>query len=294
MSEQVTASRFRSPPFPTLSLQRALERAEQIYRQERDHPAPMASLARAWGMSPTSSGPVVTVAALRQYGLVEDEGSGEGRKIRLTHDALRIILDKVPSSPTRLEAIRRAFLSPRIFTELWDRWKSDLPSEQTMINYLVLERRLNNQAPFSEQSASELLANYRASLPFACPEEELSLSAPTSDGAGVPGMSVSSADSGQFDPRIHHPVEQPEKSVTTHPAHNHGRARLMENERELTAGLLSKEANFRLIVTGKIGAKEIERLIRKLELDKDILADADIEDATDEGSAPRRERQSID
>jgi hypothetical protein len=36
---------------------------------------------------------------------------------------------------------------------------------------------------------------------------------------------------------------------------------------------LSKDANFRLIVSGHIGVKEIERLIKKLEFDKDILAE---------------------
>jgi hypothetical protein len=36
---------------------------------------------------------------------------------------------------------------------------------------------------------------------------------------------------------------------------------------------LAKEASFRLIVNGKIGVKEIERLIQKLEIDKEILAD---------------------
>jgi len=38
-------------------------------------------------------------------------------------------------------------------------------------------------------------------------------------------------------------------------------------------GMLAKEASFRLIVTGNIGVKEIERLIQKLEIDKEILAD---------------------
>jgi hypothetical protein len=50
-------------------------------------------------------------------------------------------------------------------------------------------------------------------------------------------------------------------------------ATVMEGERELSTGLLSKDASFRLIVSGPIGGKEIERLIRKLELDKQILAD---------------------
>ena len=47
----------------------------------------------------------------------------------------------------------------------------------------------------------------------------------------------------------------------------------MDNEREWTTGLLSKEISFRLIVSGPIGVREIDRLIRKLELDKEILAD---------------------
>ena len=39
--------------------------------------------------------------------------------------------------------------------------------------------------------------------------------------------------------------------------------------------MLAKDAGFRLIVTGNIGVKEIERLIQKLEIDKEIPADLD-------------------
>jgi hypothetical protein len=54
---------------------------------------------------------------------------------------------------------------------------------------------------------------------------------------------------------------------------------LMGYERELVTGLLSKEASFRLIVSEPIGEKEIERLIKKLTLDKEILADQDNEES---------------
>ena len=36
---------------------------------------------------------------------------------------------------------------------------------------------------------------------------------------------------------------------------------------------LAKDASFRLIVSANIGVKEIERLIQKLEIDKEILAE---------------------
>jgi len=65
----------------------------------------------------------------------------------------------------------------------------------------------------------------------------------------------------------------------------------MAGERELTTGLLAKDASFRLIVTGNIGVKEIERLIKKLELDKEILADLDDAPSDDDiADANQRDR----
>ena len=49
----------------------------------------------------------------------------------------------------------------------------------------------------------------------------------------------------------------------------------MDGEREFTTGLLSKDTSFRLIVKGTVGVKEIDRLIRKLQLDKEIMAEAE-------------------
>ena len=60
-----------------------------------------------------------------------------------------------------------------------------------------------------------------------------------------------------------------------------GKGLLMQGERELTTGLLSKDAGFRLIVNGTIGVKEIEMLIKKLTLDKEILADTGSAEETD-------------
>jgi hypothetical protein len=63
-----------------------------------------------------------------------------------------------------------------------------------------------------------------------------------------------------------------------------GKVDPVAGERELTTGLLAKEASFRLIVSGKIGVKEIERLIQKLQIDKQILADRDdAPDGDDDG-----------
>ena len=46
-------------------------------------------------------------------------------------------------------------------------------------------------------------------------------------------------------------------------------------EREWKKGQLAKDVSYRLIVTGNVGVKEIEQLIKHLELEKKMLADQD-------------------
>lgn len=47
----------------------------------------------------------------------------------------------------------------------------------------------------------------------------------------------------------------------------------LPEERELLRGPLSKNAYFRLIVTGNFGSKEIDNLIKFCEVQRDILLD---------------------
>src|SRR5437016_4500012 len=120
MSEetQPRATKERSPNFPFITLGRALERAEQLYRNEKRGAAPFDVAAADWGYSATSSGALQTVAALKQYGLVADEGSGKDRKIRLTDLALRIILDTRDNSEEKEQLKRQAARTPSVAAEI--------------------------------------------------------------------------------------------------------------------------------------------------------------------------------
>ncbi|MTD93390.1 hypothetical protein GIW81_03450 [Hyphomicrobium sp. xq] len=68
------------------------------------------------------------------------------------------------------------------------------------------------------------------------------------------------------------PAVQPRTSPS-HSAPPKKEREKMEGERTLLKGILSSEADFEVIVTGPVGVKEIERLVRKLEFDKEILAE---------------------
>ena len=64
-------------------------------------------------------------------------------------------------------------------------------------------------------------------------------------------------------------------SASAQGSEDHGR-RTGTNDRPFV-----EDASFRLIVSGNVGVKEIQRLIAKLQLDKEILADQDSDDKTE-------------
>ena len=76
MEEQESRKKDRSPNFPFISLENAIARARAFYDEERKGAAPVTRAAIHWKYSPNSSGLIQTVAALKSYGLMSDEGSG--------------------------------------------------------------------------------------------------------------------------------------------------------------------------------------------------------------------------
>lgn len=80
------------------------------------------------------------MSALKNYGLIDDEGSGAARKLKLTELALRILLDTRPDSEERKLYMRQAALSPKVVADVYAKFEGTLPSEATINHYLVLER----------------------------------------------------------------------------------------------------------------------------------------------------------
>lgn len=96
-----------------------------------------------WGYGPKSSGLQQTIGALKQYGLVEDSGSGDDRKIQITDLARKILADQRPGA--REQALREAALRPRLFQE-YSRWFDDRPSDDHCISELTFDRGFNDDA----------------------------------------------------------------------------------------------------------------------------------------------------
>jgi hypothetical protein len=163
------APRFRSPPYPAFNLSKAIERAAALYPKSLHHHVAITVLASAWDYAEKSSGLFAAVAALKQFNLLADEGSGDKRRFRLTESAIRIVRDQDPNSVKRNEAIKAAALAPKIHLELWEKYGPDgltAGMDTALKGYLTLDRSDDGAAPFSDSAAEDVLAEYRQTMEF--------------------------------------------------------------------------------------------------------------------------------
>lgn len=159
--------RFRSPPYPFIPLDKAIERARQLQPLAHHHPVPAKVLAEAWSFGIKSSGLAQTAAALIQHGLLEDSGAGETRRYQLTRDALRLIQDTDPHSSKRRELLLKAALAPKIYSELWRRFQGGDVSDSVLRTYLMFDRLGEDGASYSQKAADALIAQYKSTIAYA-------------------------------------------------------------------------------------------------------------------------------
>ncbi|MDP3091960.1 MAG: hypothetical protein Q8N04_14890 [Nitrospira sp.] len=158
-SVQQTA-RTRSPAYPGIGLETAIRRARELYAQEKLNPVPLTIAVKRWGFKEKSSGGLVAIAALKSFGLLKDSGSGKDRKLQLTDEARRILLDTRQESPERDQLIKEAALRPKIHNTLWKRWGTDLPSDENVQHALIFEWS------FNENIVRDFLREYKDTILF--------------------------------------------------------------------------------------------------------------------------------
>jgi hypothetical protein len=171
--------RFRSPPYPAIPLSKAIERVTALHAKALHHSVPVAVPASAWDYAEKSSGLFATIAALKQFGLIVDEGNGDKRRFKLSDTALRIVRDPDPTSTKRLDAIRAAALKPKIHSALWERYGVAGASgamDVAMKSFLTVDRHDDGEAPYSPSAADDLIAEYRQTIAFAGIMEPINIS----------------------------------------------------------------------------------------------------------------------
>jgi hypothetical protein len=151
----------RSPSYPGVGLQKALELAATIRQREGRNAAPINAVLGHWSYKPKSGAGLVAVAALKKFGLVTDAGSGDRRTVQLSDLAYRILVDEREASPEKQQLVKQAALTPVIHRTVWYKYAGNLPSDQTLSYFLKTEKG------FTDVAVKEFIPQFRATVAFA-------------------------------------------------------------------------------------------------------------------------------
>ncbi|MGV3578549.1 hypothetical protein [Brevundimonas sp.] len=240
----------RSPNYPQMDLGSALEAIRPAYKAEGRNKMSRLTLAEHLGYSSLNGRALAKIGAVRAYGLID----GREDAIRIAQDAI-IALEAPEGSPERGQALARSSLKPPIFKEIAGECEG-LPSESNLRFSLI-------KKGYAPDAAGTAAQNYLATMRLVG-ELETGYSDPTAD--EVP---ASDAQSVEFDMAL------PARIPGTIAREAQPPSVMREGEREWLRGDLSREVSYRLFIQGEIGPKEIGKLIKLLQAQKDVLDDDD-------------------
>jgi hypothetical protein len=302
----------RSPAYPFISVKKALEQAKALYDQEGEYATHLSSAMHAWGYGEKSSGGRQTLATLKYYGLIDIDGEGDARKIKVSEIARRILLDERSDDTEKRQLIRRVALNPTAHKVIYEEYQNGLASDGSVEHFLVFEQ------DFKSTAAKELLAEFKETADYAGLYQPEKLVDKTNGGADneeddvepprvtigdkiqctVNGVDIfnplatvlgisddglwvftDQSDSGSplkevivIEPANKTPSGSTPPPIPPHLAAARQQTVLPEGQSILSQGKL-RDGSFEVRVTGEIGAREIGKIIKVLEAQKEILGD---------------------
>lgn len=170
-------ARTRSPNYPAVGLHDAIELAQALWKQEKRTAVAPAVAAGAWGYRSLSGPARVRLAAVKKYGLLEEDRQG----VRVSELAMRLCLEPLHSEPYR-KALLEAALKPDLFRDLHESHRD--ASDDALRSHLIFDYG------FSEGGARQAIRAFRQTLAAARlgrPEEVAGAAAGEPD--AVPGPS---------------------------------------------------------------------------------------------------------
>lgn len=142
----------RSPRYPSINLQEAIEKVRIIYDKEHIHKALREVVAKDLGYTGINGTSATVISSIKQYGLIEQIGE----YLKVTEDATTI-LELPHNDPERIEAIKRAALTPKLFSEIYEEFGDKLPSDESLRLLLVRQG-------FNSKAANSVIRAYRETL----------------------------------------------------------------------------------------------------------------------------------
>lgn len=153
------APKDRSPSFPFITLQSAIDRLQALDATFGRHPAPAAKVGMAWNMKPASSQAQQTLAALKSFGLVEYQGISADRVAAISERGRKYL--RAQQDSVKREVLKEAALHPKVIEKYWNKWADDRPPDAVCLDELVLKDG------FTQSAADTFLRVYDGTIAYA-------------------------------------------------------------------------------------------------------------------------------
>lgn len=247
-------ARLRSPNFPYISLERAIELVRMLYKTYRRSLVRFDTAIATIELSPKSSKAKQIMAAVSAFGLIETEGAGDDKKIKISDLGNSIIIDDRSFSPERDEHLRAAALNPNIFRIVYEKFSHEIPPDE------ALGYELKVQHNFNPDSVADFIKVYKQTMGYAKVYESGVMPDKSTTSAEDQKLKKSYADD-VFDTFF-----KPSRAGVVSP---YGK------EREIANYPVGRGLKARIIVSGDtpVSLEAIEKLIKLLELNKEDLSE---------------------
>lgn len=227
--------RQRNPRYPAFGLEQALTAVKKVYEKDRRTATTRDVVAKHMGYSGNNGSSARMLAAVIQYGFLEDVGQS---KVRVTELSEAIIHPK--DEHERLALLNRAIYHPKTFSFFLNKHSLDrMPSDDTLKTELIREMH------FTVEAAADFLKSLKQSIAYVCAVQS---------SLGSISVVADAKLSSQQDEALE---VRETKLGTEHPK--------VEPGEQVIEGPLSNQTRAELHIWGPIGVGEVKRLKRWLD-----------------------------
>jgi hypothetical protein len=261
-------AKIRSPNYPNFGLEDAINYTHSVYAADQNYIIEREAAVKHMGYAGLSGASLKTLGSIIQYGLLEKVEKGKVRVSDLAVDILHPM-----SEAQKVRALREAANNPSIFAEIAKTFPGKPPSEESMQAWLIRKE-------FSSKALSPLYTAYIKTLDYlrraVAPDiqnidfniekrnEDDSIDSEFGEESS-PKESILTEFNSQNSPTPS--ADNARRNVA---AQDVGR---MDGEYEWIRNPLGKNSSIRILAKGEIGQKEIEKLIKILNAQKEVLED---------------------
>jgi len=173
MSDQIKTKRQRSPSFPYMPLSKCIGLVEKLHNAANVSFVRIDAIAEFWNVTAYSGSHLRYVSALSEFELIETQGSGKERKIKLSQDAVRILEDQ--REGVREELLAKAAIKPRMINTIFNGsenanftgWGFVRPADSIAVSALKFDFK------FTTEGAKKFLSIYDDCLKYLQPSNIL-------------------------------------------------------------------------------------------------------------------------